>query len=115
MSAPHLPVLFDEVMETFEGRRIQVFIDGTLGAGGHAQGILERHPEIITYIGIDQDPNALAIAKENLKEWNHKLKLAHANFSEMVDVAHKFNVRIADGILLDIGLFHAARYCRAWL
>ena len=64
--APHVPVLLDKVLGGFEGRDVSVFVDGTLGAGGHARGILTQHPELKTFVGIDQDLTALALAKETL-------------------------------------------------
>ena len=53
MTAPHAPVLLEEVLAVFEGREISCFIDGTLGAGGHAEAILKAHPNTagnVTYI-----------------------------------------------------------------
>ena len=61
-SAAHIPVLKDEVLEAFQDIHIEVFFDGTLGAGGHAKEILEAHPEIKTYIGCDKDEIAMTIA-----------------------------------------------------
>ncbi len=100
MSTPHLSVLYDEVLATFADQPIKVFVDGTLGAGGHASGLLEAHPEIESFVGIDQDPAALALAQERLAPWQPKLRLVHANF----DSLSKLNIAVCDGILLDIGV-----------
>jgi 16S rRNA (cytosine1402-N4)-methyltransferase len=68
-SFPHRPVLLSEIIEAFENSHLKVFVDGTLGAGGHAEALLERHPEIDLYLGIDQDPGALILAAERLHPW----------------------------------------------
>jgi 16S rRNA (cytosine1402-N4)-methyltransferase len=61
---PHRPVLVQEILEAFQTLSLNIVVDGTLGAGGHAEALLQQHPEISSYIGIDQDPVALAIAME---------------------------------------------------
>jgi 16S rRNA (cytosine1402-N4)-methyltransferase len=66
----HVSVLRDEVVQAFEGLEINTFFDGTLGAGGHAEAILEAHPEIKRYIGCDRDPRAHELAVERLKTWS---------------------------------------------
>jgi 16S rRNA (cytosine1402-N4)-methyltransferase len=96
MSYPHKSVLYDEVLEAFQERPIRYFIDGTLGAGGHSEGILKAHPEIILLTGYDQDEQALSIAEERLKPFKDKLKTIHSNFSKIKGPA--------DGILVDLGV-----------
>ena len=65
----HQAVLIQQVLEAFSGIELQLFFDGTTGAGGHASQILRAHPEIERYLACDQDPVALSIAREKLKEW----------------------------------------------
>lgn len=101
---PHRPVLLDEVVQAFESVQIQVFVDGTLGAGGHAQALLEAHPEIIHYIGIDQDPTALALAAERLKPWESKLSLHHGNFAQFDQFLATLSLPPPNGILFDLGV-----------
>jgi 16S rRNA (cytosine1402-N4)-methyltransferase len=100
MTSHHYPVLLAEVLQLFEGRQIKIFVDGTLGAGGHAEAILKAHPEIQQFIGIDQDTQALEIAKERLKSWGNKVSFIHGNFVEVIPT---LNHEI-DGILLDLGV-----------
>lgn len=104
MSAPHASVLLNEILNAFAERSIRYFLDGTLGAGGHAEAILSAHPEIELYIGIDQDPEALEIARQRLSPWKDKLRLNHGNFSALGSYLHKAGFSEVDGILLDLGV-----------
>ncbi len=104
MGAPHLSVLLKEVVAAFEGMCITTFVDGTLGAGGHATALLQAHPEITQYIGIDQDPTALAIASARLELWKDQCRFVHANFSDIATVLAERQVASCDGILLDLGV-----------
>lgn len=101
---PHISVLLHEVEECFTPSSIKVFFDGTLGAGGHAEKILSAHPEIQTYIGVDQDPDAIAIAKERLHRWNSKVVYIHGNFSELASILEQLNLTQIDGALVDLGV-----------
>lgn len=100
MTSQHYSVLRNEVLGIFEDRQIKVFVDGTLGAGGHAEAVLSNHPEIKKFIGIDQDTQALEIAQERLKPWAEKISYHHGNFVEEIPKI-KNDV---DGILLDLGV-----------
>lgn len=64
----HIPVLLEEVLGVFADRSLPVFVDATLGAGGHAAALLAAHPELRRLIGIDVDPTALATARNRLVE-----------------------------------------------
>ncbi len=99
MTIPHAPVLLNEVLAVFDGMRILSFVDGTLGAGGHAEAILSAHPEIETFIGCDRDPDALALAKERLLPWKGKVKFFHGTHSEGLSSGLK-----VDGVLIDAGV-----------
>lgn len=104
MSYPHYSVLLHEVLESFASSQLKFFVDGTLGAGGHAQAILEAHPEIELYIGIDQDPSALNIAKERLQPWKEKLFLKQINFSRFDEALKELNIPHVNGMLVDLGV-----------
>lgn len=101
---PHVSVLLNEVIEAFAPVRLLTFIDGTVGAGGHAQALLENHPEIEHYIAIDQDPDALIIAAERLKTWGDKVSFNRGNFSEFPAILKKYNIDKVDGMLVDLGV-----------
>ncbi|KAK3258407.1 hypothetical protein CYMTET_32543 [Cymbomonas tetramitiformis] len=65
-AAPHIPVLLAEILALFHDTHTRVYVDGTLGAGGHASAIVAEHPEMETLIGFDMDPLAHEIAHERL-------------------------------------------------
>ncbi len=104
MDQPHLSVLQREVLHYFADCSCKVFVDGTLGAGGHSKAILENHPEIVKHIGIDQDPLALEIAKERLAPWQSKLQLIRGNFSSIKKLLQNYGITSINGLLLDIGV-----------
>jgi len=104
MKAPHIPVLLSEILQQFEGKKLRTFLDGTLGAAGHAAAILQAHPEIEKYIGCDRDQNALHIAEKTLEPWQKKVELVHSNFSEIQQILKDKKVPCVDGILLDLGV-----------
>lgn len=104
MSYPHISVLFNEVLEAFQGKTLSSFVDGTLGAGGHAEAILNTHPEIECFVGIDQDPEAREMAKKRLSPWQEKLILFAGNFEQLTEATKKAKLDKVDGILLDIGV-----------
>lgn len=101
---PHLSVLASEILDFFRDRSCHYFLDGTLGAGGHAELLLKAHPELQLYIGIDQDPIALQIAGDRLTPWKEKLALRRGNFGEMQEHLKLLGVDQLDGILLDLGV-----------
>ncbi len=97
---PHISILEEEMVAFFAESKLKVFVDGTVGAGGHSKRILEEHPEIDLLIGIDQDPEALAIAKNRLEVWKDKVQLVHANFQDLHKVLKKMKVDVVDGFFL---------------
>lgn len=104
MSSPHTSVLLNEILKYFEGRKLRHFVDCTLGAGGHSAAILEAHPEIECLIGLDQDPEALNIAKERLSPWKTKTKLFLSNFTKFSNCLDQAKIPEVDGILFDLGV-----------
>ena len=100
MTVPHIPVMKKEKLEYFADVSIKVFFDGTTGAGGHAKAMLEAHPEIETYIACDRDPMALAIARQNLIAFEHKVKFVHGNFLDLDKMIASVGVKKVDGFFL---------------
>lgn len=100
----HLPVLLDEVINAFSPLSIKIIVDGTVGAGGHAAALLQKHPEITHYIGIDQDTDALAIAAKTLKPWKGKVFLKHGNFCDIESILKSLSIGQVDAILVDLGV-----------
>jgi len=97
----HLPVMLQEVVEALKVRQSGIYVDGTIGPGGHAEGIL-KGAEGCTLIGIDQDKEAIEIAKEMLKAYD--IHLVKGRFSNMVDIVKSLGYKQVDGILLDLGV-----------
>lgn len=96
----HLPVMTAECLHFFAETQLKVFFDGTLGAGGHAKAILSAHPEIEIYIGCDQDPEALEIARQNLKEWKDKVEFVKGNFEDLDQILKELKLKTVDGFFL---------------
>ena len=99
----HFPVLYQEVLEGLAPQKGQVFVDGTLGAGGHAKGLVSMVGENGCLYGFDADESALALAKISLSEFSNVV-FCHHNFAEMKSVLAQKKVLKVNGILLDIGV-----------
>jgi len=99
----HLSVFRDESLRFLEAEGGGLFVDATLGLGGHSEAILEssRDAEVI---GIDQDEVALEIAKKRLSRFGNRAVCAHANFSEIREVVAKAGKGCPNGILADLGV-----------
>ncbi len=104
MKEPHAAVLLREIIQAFEGVQLEVFFDGTLGAGGHAKALLATHPEIKRYIGCDQDPKAHQEATAVLGPWREKVEFVNARYADLPKIAREQNVFAIDGFLIDIGV-----------
>ena len=101
--AVHVPVLLVEAMEYLAVQPDGIYIDATLGAGGHAQEILKRL-ESGRLLGLDRDPQALEVARGRLAGFGEKLIMQHGNFAE-IDALHAASgLAPADGVLADLGL-----------
>lgn len=97
---PHTSVLVEEMLEQFAGQNLRVFVEGTVGAGGHAEAMLQNHPEIECYIGFDQDETALEIAANRLQDWKDKVILVNRNFSAISEVLRERGISHVDGFFL---------------
>ncbi len=99
----HIPVLLEPATDLLLGNGGALYVDCTLGLGGHGRRILEKNPKALL-IGIDRDPQALEIAQENLKAFEGRYKLYHANFSDLDEVLRQEGIREVDGFLFDLGV-----------
>ena len=100
----HKPVLFDEVMENIISEGDAVYVDCTLGGGGHTEGMLERSSEKSKVIGIDQDKEAINFAKERLKKYGNKIEIFQDNFRNLDTVIYLAGHNKVARILMDIGV-----------
>lgn len=97
----HTPVMADEVMQLLDVKRGGIFVDGTLGGGGHASIIKSLLPQGSRLIGIDRDGDAIKAAGERLGEG---VTLIRGNFFDMKDLLFDIGIRQVDSILLDLGV-----------
>ena len=108
---PHVSVLADEVARVLAPRAGGIYCDGTLGAGGHAERVLEACDRVkqpgapdARVIGIDRDPAALAIARARLARFEDRVTTVHATFGDVARVLADLGIERVDGFVLDLGL-----------
>ncbi len=99
----HQPVLLDESLEFLRPERSGLFVDATLGLGGHSEAILGSSSDA-QVIGIDQDSEALDLAKKRLSGFGPRIGFFHGNFSEIGKIVKKAGLGDPDGILADLGV-----------
>lgn len=100
MNIPHKPVLLNEVLEVFESLNEGVFVDATLGYGGHSEAILTAHPKL-KLIGIDRDDEAIAFSTKRLEKFGDRVEIIKSDFGSALSKIDTSNVV---GILADIGV-----------
>jgi 16S rRNA (cytosine1402-N4)-methyltransferase len=101
--SPHQPVLYKEIIHALHPRRGGRYVDGTLGAGGHARGILEASVPDGQLLGLDVDPQALALARKTLAPYEQRIHLVQASYTSLSTQLAKLGWAEVDGILLDLG------------
>lgn len=100
---PHIPVLLNEVLETFSSIKDGIIVDCTLGFGGHTKALLQQNSNI-NVIGIDQDQDARNFSKEFLKDFGDRFECFKGNFGDSIEILiQKYGKQIR-GILADIGV-----------
>lgn len=104
MEFKHISVLLNETIENLKIKEDGIYVDGTLGGGGHAYEVLKRLGPNGRYIGIDQDEDAIKAASERLREFQDKLTIVRSNYCDMKKVLKDLNIEKVDGILLDLGV-----------
>ncbi len=100
----HVSVLYQEVLDNINPISGGLYVDGTVGAGGHSRGILQASSPAGKLLGLDRDPMALGIASELLAEFGNRVELIQASYAEMHLHLNNRNWPQVDGILLDLGL-----------
>ncbi len=99
----HVSVLLNECIENLNIKPDGIYVDGTMGGAGHSLEIVKKLSEKGMLIGIDRDEEALAVAKERLKEFNN-VKYVHDNHDNIAEIIKNLNIKGVDGILLDLGV-----------
>ena len=104
MKFEHTSVLLEEVLDNLAIRPDGIYVDGTLGGGGHSFHILERLTAGGRLIGIDQDTDAIAAASERLAQFGDALTIVHDNYEHIAQILSDLQIRKVNGILLDLGV-----------
>lgn len=99
----HNPVLLEEIIEWLQPERGGMFVDCTVGAGGHSHAILAASPDT-RVVGIDQDPDALAAARARLAVFEQRVQLFHSNFERVTSILDEAGLSEPQGILADLGV-----------
>jgi len=102
----HTPVLVEEVLQWLGVKPDGIYVDATLGAGGHSAAIAQRlvsgsHGRLIS---LDRDERALELARENLKPWRDRVTLVKSAFSRIAEVVQELGIPKVDGVLADLGV-----------
>jgi 16S rRNA (cytosine1402-N4)-methyltransferase len=101
--SPHQPVLYKEIIHALLPKAGGRYVDGTLGAGGHARGILEASVPDGQLLGLDVDPQALALARKILAPYEGRIHLAQASYTSLSEQLARLGWEEVDGIVLDLG------------
>ncbi len=100
----HIPVMLSEVLEYLNLQKHGVYIDGTIGAGGHAKNILGSPSFSRKVIGLDRDAKALEICKNQFGASAHLLTTHRTSYHKFPEIMHELGISLVNGILLDLGL-----------
>ena len=103
MEFKHTPVLFEETLDLLALKDEGLWVDGTLGGGGHSFGMLSRTKEA-RLVGIDRDAEAICAAKKRLSEFTKRVTFVNDNFSHIKEILKELNIDKIDGAVLDLGI-----------
>lgn len=104
MKFHHIPVLLDEVLTYLDLKQGGTYVDCTLGGGGHSLEIIKRIQPGGRVIGIDQDPNALEAAREQLAPFRENVTFVQSNFYRLKEIIAGLETGFVDGVLFDLGV-----------
>jgi 16S rRNA (cytosine1402-N4)-methyltransferase len=103
MTAPlHVPVMTRETVSLLRPERGGLFVDCTVGLGGHSRALLDAGASRV--LGLDRDPDALAGARESLEPWRDRVELVHADYRDLPRVLDSRGIETVDGALADLGV-----------
>jgi 16S rRNA (cytosine1402-N4)-methyltransferase len=100
----HQPVLYNEIIHLLQPNSSGRYVDGTVGAGGHARGILEASGPDGLLLGFDIDTFALQLARKQLESYQDRVTLVHSSFNNLSKQLNAMGWQMVDGILLDLGI-----------
>ena len=104
MTFEHRSVLLNETVDSLNIKPDGIYVDGTLGGGGHAYEVAKRLGPSGRLIGIDRDADAIAAATERLKDYKDKVTIVRSNYRNIREVLEGLRIQKADGIYLDLGV-----------
>lgn len=104
MEFSHYSVLLHETVDNLNIKPDGIYVDGTLGGGGHSYEIAKRLGDNGRLIGIDQDADAICAATERLKPFEDKVTIVRSNYCDIADILNSLNIDKVDGIMLDLGV-----------
>lgn len=104
MEFKHVSVLLEETIDSLNIKPNGIYVDGTLGGGGHSLEICRRLGDGGRLIGIDQDMDAIAAATERLSDYSDKVTIVHSNYQDIDSVLRRLDIGGVDGIVLDLGV-----------
>jgi 16S rRNA (cytosine1402-N4)-methyltransferase len=103
MDVTHIPVLLEDVVRNLVSEKTRLFVDATVGGGGHSYHILERY-ENVRLIGLDADEDTLKIAMARLRVFEDRVRLLRGNFRDLKETLSSAGVSSVDAVLFDLGL-----------
>ena len=104
MEFRHRPVMLEQCVKGLDIRPDGIYVDGTLGGGGHSAAICRSLDERGALIGIDRDRDALNVSSERLKEYKCQKYFVQSNYSDIKQVLDELKIEKVDGALLDLGV-----------
>ena len=104
MNDVHVPVLAEEICHWLSPQSGGIYVDCTLGVGGTSLKILESSGNNAYILGLDRDPEALAIAEKNLEPYGSHVKIFNGNYSHIVEFVHQAGFEKVDGVVFDLGV-----------
>lgn len=104
MKFEHIPVLLKETLDYLNPNPGGIYVDGTMGGGGHSQEIIKRIIPSGHLIGIDRDPAAVKATSKRLKSWSECFTPIHGNYVDIGNILEKLDIKAVDGVLLDLGV-----------
>lgn len=103
-SRPHISVLYHDIISALRPKSPGRYVDATVGAGGHAWGLLDSSSPDGQLLGLDLDPRALEIANQRLMSFSGRFRLEHSSYTSLLQTLHRLGWDHVDGIVIDLGV-----------
>ena len=101
---PHVSVLYQQIINALRPKSPGLYVDATIGAGGHAQGILEQSAPDGQLLGMDIDPQALELSLQRLRLYKNRIHLFHSSYTELQRILQSLGWNLVNGIVIDLGV-----------